>query len=73
MFKSDLELFFKGRLLSAKAYAVVFLLGVLAGVIIKVVMYGKEKASTATALPSRVRLPSLPVPQVHPARMGELQ
>lgn len=38
MFKSDLELFFKGRLLNAKAYAVVFLLGVLAGVIIKVVM-----------------------------------
>ncbi len=38
MFKSDLELFFKGRLLSAKAYAVVFLLGVLVGVVIKVVM-----------------------------------
>lgn len=38
MFKSDLELFFTGRLLSAKAYAVVFLLGVLVGVLIKVVM-----------------------------------
>ena len=38
MFKSDLRLLVTGRLLSAKAYAVVFLLGVLAGVIIKVVM-----------------------------------
>lgn len=38
MFKSDLELFLKGRLLSAKAYAVVFLLGVLVGIVIKVVM-----------------------------------
>lgn len=38
MFKSDLELFIKGRLLSTKAYAAVFLFGVLIGVIIKVVM-----------------------------------
>lgn len=38
MFKSDLKLFFTGRLLSAKAYALVFLLGVLAGITIKVVM-----------------------------------
>lgn len=38
MFKSDLKLFIKGRLLSAKAYAAVFLLGMLVGVIIKVVM-----------------------------------
>lgn len=38
MFKSDLELFIKGRLLSAKAYAIVFLLGVLVGVVVKVVM-----------------------------------
>ena len=38
MFKSDLELLLTGRLLSAKAYAVVFLLGVLVGVVIKVVM-----------------------------------
>lgn len=38
MFKRDLELFIKGRLLSAKAYAAVFLLGMLVGVIIKVVM-----------------------------------
>lgn len=38
MFKSDLELFIKGRLLNAKAYAAVFLLGMLVGVIIKVVM-----------------------------------
>ncbi len=38
MFKSELELFFKGRLLSAKAYAIVFLLGVLVGILVKVVM-----------------------------------
>lgn len=38
MFKSDLKLFFAGRLLSAKAYAIVFLLGVLVGTLIKVVM-----------------------------------
>lgn len=38
MFKSDLELFVKGRLLSAKAYLVIFLLGVIVGVFIKVVM-----------------------------------
>lgn len=38
MFKSDLELFVKGRLLSAKAYAAVFSLGMLVGVIVKVVM-----------------------------------
>ena len=38
MFKSNLELLLTGRLLSAKAYALVFLLGVLAGIIIKVVM-----------------------------------
>lgn len=38
MFKSDLELLLTGRLLSAKAYALVFLLGVLVGIAIKVVM-----------------------------------
>lgn len=39
MFKSDFELFAEGRLLSAEAYAAVFLLGALVGVIIvKVVM-----------------------------------
>ncbi len=38
MFKSDLELLLTGRLLNAKAYALVFLLGVLAGITIKVVM-----------------------------------
>lgn len=38
MFKSDLELFFTGRLLSTKAYVVVFLLGVLVGILVKVVM-----------------------------------
>lgn len=38
MFKSDLELFVKGRLLSTKAYAAVFLFGVLVGVVVKVVM-----------------------------------
>lgn len=38
MFKSDLKLLLTGRLLSAKAYAAVFLLSVLVGVIIKVVM-----------------------------------
>lgn len=38
MFKSDLELLLTGRLLSAKAYAVVFLIGVLVGALVKVVM-----------------------------------
>lgn len=38
MFKSDFELFIEGRLLSAKAYVAVFLLGALVGVIVKVVM-----------------------------------
>ncbi len=38
MFKSDLELFIKGRLLSAKAYLAIFLLGVIVGALIKVVM-----------------------------------
>lgn len=38
MFKSDLELFVKGRLLSAKAYLAIFLFGVIVGALIKVVM-----------------------------------
>lgn len=38
MFKSDLRLFVTGRLLSAKAYLAIFLLGVIVSAIIKVVM-----------------------------------
>lgn len=38
MFKRDLELFVMGRLLSAKAYLIIFLLGVIVGAFIKVVM-----------------------------------
>lgn len=38
MFKSDLKLLLTGRLLSVKAYAAVFLLGVLVGIVVKVVM-----------------------------------
>lgn len=38
MFKSDLELFVRGRLLSAKAYLGIFLLGVIVGAFIKVVI-----------------------------------
>lgn len=38
MFKSDLRLLMTGRLLSAKAYVAIFLLGVLVGALVKAVM-----------------------------------
>lgn len=38
MMKRDLELLLTGRMLSAKAYAVIFLAGVLVGVLLKILL-----------------------------------